>query len=227
MKRPPPFPFETLKLPNDCFIEAVRFHDAYFAAAPEGKDRWLQLFQFGSKIDDATTGTGHSVAIFQWKGRLDYFDTNQGIVALPVPPKQRNDMGKIAPLIYARYPHLQPVMPMLLCDVWQLKRPGLKGETEAVETEACRQALRVAQDLARVRETRVVRFSYLKDGQRRETAAAVFVFEGRLCLYVPDVGTILGAAPLASVNDLGLIRHKLARSFGPDAKLELILPAKK
>lgn len=218
----PPFAFEKLGLPNDCFIESVRFHDAYLASIPEGRDRWVQLFQWGARLDDDSLGTGHSVAVFLWRGRLEYYDTNFGTIRLPVDPTRRNDIAQFAPPIYGRYPKLRPTAPMLMTDVWQEKRPALRGDLEPVTTDAHRQVLAAARELARVRETRVVRFTYLKDNVRVESAAAAFNFEGKVCVYVPEVGTILGVDPLFSINNPTFLRFKLARSFGREAKVELV-----
>lgn len=218
----PPFAFQSLKLPNDCFIESVRFHDAYVAAFPKDKDRWVHLFHWGARNEDDVSVMGHCVALYVRHGRLEFYDANFGCIRLPVGPDHRTDITEFAPPIYARYPKFRPIRPELLTDVWHDKAPALRGDLEPAVSESHRQVLLAAHELAKVRAVRVVRFRYKKDGSELESAAAIFQFQGRMFFYTPEIGTAISVGKYASIDNLTVVQFHLVIMYGRDAKVQLV-----
>jgi hypothetical protein len=70
----------------------------------------------------------------------------------------------------------------------------------------------VAERLSRHRAVNVVTFTYGSAEQRQESAAAVFLFAGRYCIYAAERGTTPFRAR-GGVENLRLIRELLLRMF--------------
>ena len=219
-----PFRVERLGVPNDCFVESVRFHDDYFDGQQPGGSRWARVLDWGVFEKDFAFGQGHAVTIFQWRGSLFLYDINQGVRRLAVPVAQRDDIRAVTPPVFALYPKFKPVFPKYMVDAWQEHQPGLVGGDGGDLTASYIAARKVAQSLSKVRRVRLIRFNYTANGRRQQTAAAVFTFERRLCAYIPERGTLVTSVPLPSVDDLGVLWRQLSGALGPGSQVELVTP---
>jgi len=217
-----PFKFRALGVGNPCFVDSVRFADTYLGGRKAGGSRWVRVLRWGTLDDDYAMGPGHAVAIFQWRGGLFLFDINNGVRKLTVPPARREDLHEVTAAVLSLYPQVKQTGAMLLDDSWSRRRPGLRGALAGPATPGFRAAERVAKALAKCREVRVLRFSYLEKGKRRESAAAVFPFDRRLCLYVPERGTVMHKQVAPDLDDDRLILLKLERCFGREAQVQLV-----
>lgn len=220
-----PFKFAPLGVDNPCFVDSVRFADTYLGGKKGGGSRWVRILRWGTVGEDYTMGPGHAVAVFQWRGGLFLFDINHGVRRLAVPVERREDLYDLTAAVYSLYPEFKPTGATLLDDSWTTRQPGLRGADEGAVTPGYRDAHRVAKTLAKQRAVRLMRFSYLEKGQRRESAAAVFLFDRKLCVYVPERGTVVQKQALPSIEDDAQIRARLERCFGREAAVQLVAAA--
>ena len=77
---------------------------------------------------------------------------------------------------------------------------------------ALRDATLVGEKIARMRPVNVVRFSYGEGEPKQESAAVVFLFHGRYCVYVPELGTVPFRVR-TSVENIRIIQELLRRAF--------------
>lgn len=208
----PPFQPERLNVANDCLVESIWFYDQFRRHV--GDDAWVRVLQWGAKERDEVVA-GHAVAVFVYQGRLWAWDVNFGYLPLDLPPSQRNDVARVSALILAKYPGITPRYPLYRFDFPQPPDPHPPAVRRLDENGDVRDASVVAARLAGRRPVNLVRFKYVDNGRTRESAAAVFVFNGRYCVYVPDQGTVPFHVR-GSVRNLRLIQT-LLRRFHPGA----------
>lgn len=223
--RATPFKFEPLGVANPCFVDSVRFADEYLGGKRSEGKRWVRVLRWGTLDDDYSMGPGHAVAVFQWRGRLFVFDINHGVRELAVPTERREVLREVSQAVLSMYPQFRPVGAVALDDSWSTHRPQFRGGDDHKVTPAYRDAYRVAKLLGKRREVRLVRFSHLEKGKRRDSAAAVFLFARQLCIYIPERGTMVLKLMLPSVDDDDEIRRRLVRCFGREAEVRLEVPS--
>jgi hypothetical protein len=214
-----PFAFEALPVPHGCFVDAVRFFDAYhrgpLAGAP-GHGGWAKILQWGAR-EDFSIGPGHAMTVFVWQDRLHAFDGTGGFVALDLPAEAGAALERVGPPLFARYPQFDPVLPHYLDDRWLSPGTGVLRTGRPGNDAAWRHAERVAEALGQHRRVHLVRFTYRQGGEERASAAAVFLFQHRLCLYLPELGTMVTRVPVPSVDNLPLIESRLRRALGAES----------
>ncbi len=217
-----PFKFDRLEVANSCFVDSVRFADLYLGGREAKGSRWVRVLRWGNLGDDDSAGSGHAVAVFQWRGALFVYDINFGVRKLSVPTARREDRREIEAAVFSLYPQFRQTGAALLDDSWTTRRPALRGADDGPVTPAYRDGYRAAKILSKRREVRLVRFSYRDArGARRESAAAVFLYGRRLCLYIPEHGTVVQKQVLPSIDDDPLIREQLRRCFGAGAEVRI------
>ncbi len=206
----PPFKYESLKVRNGCFVDSVAFYDRYLAKKLGGKkNTWCRVLSWGVQEGDYQIGKGHAVAVFAAKDqRLWFFDINFGLRPLDVAFERRADYTDTAPGVFASYPQQKPIFVRYYDDFAQTppkKRPDFLFYHKNPDV---RDATKVAHELARRRPVRIVEFELKpEDGQPPQTTAAtVFFFQAKLCLYLPRAGThISKQSTLHSIDDLAYI----------------------
>ena len=206
----PPLNHAMLGVTNGCFVETVAFLDHWHETF--GAESWARMLQWGAKEDEEVVA-GHAVALGEARGALWAWDINFGWTKLPVDPAVRGDAVEVSKPILAKYPKVTARYPTLRHDFPQSpgKAPG-KAEQPGAAERSVRDALLVGQKLARHRPVNVVRFSYGAGESKTESAAAVFVFHGRYCVYVPEIGTVPFRVK-TSVENIRVIQELLRRAF--------------
>ena len=215
-KMTPPFTYESLGVRNSCFVESVHFYDVYRANNPEGGGGWVRVLQWGNEDGDYQISSGHVVAIYETEGKLCGYDVNLGFWPVAVPVGKQADLSEVGPEVFARYPQFRPVFARYRRDFEQevpLKRPAFLFKNENSDV---RDASRVASELGRFRPASAISFSYTDKGVGHESAAAVFVFEGRLCVYLPQGGTHVSSELVRVVHGFGPA-SAVIKKFYPDA----------
>jgi hypothetical protein len=204
-----PLAHAPLGVANGCFVETVIFLDEWREIF--GGDSWARMLQWGAREDEEVVA-GHAVAVAEARGRLWCWDINFGWTQLPVDPAQRDNAGTVARPILARYPKVTARFPTFRFDFPQnpAATPPVSQPTNA--NSSLRDASLIGEKLARHRPVNVVRFTRPGDGDAQESAAVVFVFHGRYCVYVPEVGTVPFRTRV-SVENLRLVQELLRRIF--------------
>ena len=206
-KPSPPFPHARLNVANGCLVESVYFYDQFLERF--GGDAWVRVLQWGAREDDEVVA-GHAVAVFEFKDQLWAWDVNYGFFPLDLPPAQREDVEKVSPLVLVKYPRITPRYPLYLFDFPQQPADNPPAaEPQDVDSDL-RDASVVAEKLARHRPVNLVQFSYLEGGMSKWSAAVVFLFHGKYCIYSPAKGTVPFRAQ-GSVKNLRLIQECLRR----------------
>ena len=204
----PLFRHEPLNVANGCFVESVYFYDQFQERF--GGNAWVRVLQWGAQENDETVA-GHAVAVFLHNDRLWVWDVNHGFLPLDLPPAQREEVDRISPLILARYPRITPRYPLYRFDFPQA--PAATAPTVLLldENSAFRDASVVAARLARHRPVNLLQYSYIDGDQTKTSAAAIFLFHGRLCVYFPESGTVPFLTRLKTVENLRQIQECLRR----------------
>lgn len=184
----PPLEHAMLGVANGCFVETVVFLDQWQERF--GKDAWARMLQWGAREDEEVVA-GHAVGLAEARDALWAWDINFGWTKLPVDVGAKENAAVVAAPVLARYPKVTARFPTLRHDFPQRGGNAVGGAAPVAGTNrAVRDALLVGEKLARMRPVNVVRFSYGSGETKRESAAVVFVFHGRYCVYVPEVGTV-------------------------------------
>jgi hypothetical protein len=209
----PPLPHARLGVANGCFVESVALLDDWQAAT--GPDGWSKLLRWGAKADEEVVA-GHAVAVVEAKGRLWCWDVNFGWSPLTVDLAQRDTEAAVAAPIVARYTRIQAQYPNYLSDFPQTAGPmpdhsALLNGTDQNPSLAA--VVAVAAKLGACRPVNIVTFNYGPEAARRPSAAVVFVFGGRYCVYIPEFGTVPTRAH-GGVENLRLIHDLLRRICG-------------
>jgi hypothetical protein len=204
----PPLQHAMLGVANGCFVESIAFLDRW--KETYGTDAWARLLQWGAREDEEVV-MGHAVAICESRGALWSWDSNFGWTKLQLELAQRENVAAVAAPVLKRYPRVTARFPTYRFDFPQT--PGTSAPAQLTVTNtSLRDASIVGAQLAKRRPVNVVRFSYGPDDARQESAAAVFVFHGRYCVYVPEAGTVPFRVR-GDVSNLRLIQELLRRGF--------------
>ena len=205
----PPMPHVPMAVANGCFVESVALLDAWHEKA--GAESWAKLLRWGAKEEEEIVA-GHAVAVLERQGKLWCWDVNFGWAALAVDATQREMVEVVAVPVVARYAKVKVQFPLFMADFPR----SSGGEIIAQLTHAnsaIRDASLVGERLARRRPVNVVVFTQGSGPAARENAAAVFVFGGRYCVYVPERGTVPFRVQ-GGVENLRLIQQLLRRITG-------------
>jgi hypothetical protein len=208
----PPLRYVPMGVANGCFVESVVFYDTLHETF--GADAWCRVLQWGAKEDDEIV-TGHAVAVFEQRGQLWCWDMNRGFTTLTVEPAQREEVEKVAAPILAKYSRITAYFPLYRYDFAQAPDPAPPDENRAVtQTDLVfRDALLAGARLAKHRPVNVVQFSFVVDGETRQSAATVFIFNGRLCIYFPERGTVPFRSHALAVQNLRLIQEAIRQQY--------------
>jgi len=210
-KMKPPFAYEPLSVRNSCFVESVHFYDMYLSRKIEGG--WVRVLQWGNQDGDYKISSGHAVAIYVADGKLCGYDINFGFWPIGVPVERRADPTDVGPRVFAHYPQFKPVFARYREDYMQevpAKRPDFLFYHA---NQDVRDATRVASELGRFRPVYVVEFAYMEKGLKQQSAAAIFVFNGRLCIYFPRGGTHISNSLVRAVDDPAAVRFVIGRLY--------------
>jgi hypothetical protein len=204
----PPLQHAMLGVKNGCFVETVAFLDRWSETQGEA---WARLLQWGAREDEEVV-MGHAVAICEARGALWCWDSNFGWAKLPVEAGQKERADAVAVPVLKRYPRVTARFPTYRNDFPQ--RPSAAPPTAQLTSTntSVRDASIVAAQLAKKRPVNAVQFSYGPEDAKQESAAAVFVFHGRYCVYVPEMGTVPFRVR-GDVANLRLIQELLRRAF--------------
>jgi hypothetical protein len=206
----PPLRHDMLGVKNGCFVETVAFLDRWTEA--NGAEAWARLLQWGAREDEEVV-MGHAVAVCESRAALWCWDSNFGWTKLAVDPAQREHADVVAPPIWRKYPKVNARLPLYRVDFPQPPSAVAPVAQLTNANTAIRDASIVAAQLAKKRPVNAVRFSYGAEGaEKRESAAAVFVFHGRYCVYVPEMGTVPFRVK-GDVANVRLIQDLLRRAF--------------
>jgi hypothetical protein len=204
-----PLRHEMLGVANGCFVETVAFLDHW--AEANGPDAWARLLQWGAREDEEVV-MGHAVAICEFRGALWCWDGNFGWTRLAVDAAQRDAADTVALPVWRKYPKVSARFPLYRVDFAQVASAVMPVAQLTNSNPAIRDASIVAAHLAKRRPVNAVRFSYGAGEEKRESAAAVFVFHGRYCVYVPEMGSVPFRVR-GDVANLRLIQDLLRRAF--------------
>jgi len=208
----PPFPHETLGLGNGCFVESVCFYDHYQEIF--GADPWVRVLQWGAKENDETA-SGHAVAVFELRGQLWAWDINFGFLPLDVPLDFRDDAARVASRIVTKYPGIVPQYPLYRYDAAPQQPEAHLPEVLAThEVAAFRDATLAGARLGAHRPVNVVQFSYVDgSGATLQSAAAVFIFNGKVCVYFPEHGTYPFTMLHVTIFNLRQLQQAIRRQY--------------
>ncbi len=204
----PPLTHAMMGVANGCFVETVVFLDRWKEANGEA---WARLLQWGAR-EDAEVVMGHAVAVCEARGALWSWDINYGWARLPIEVTQRDSVELVAMPVLKRYPKVTARFPTYRHDFAQTAALSPPVAQMASANTAVRDASIVGAMLARHRPVNVVRFSYGVGGAKEESAAAVFLFHGRFCVYVPEIGTVPFRVR-AGVENVRMIQDLLRRAL--------------
>lgn len=204
-----PLPHAMLGVANGCFVETVAFLDHWREA--KGPDAWSRLLQWGAKEEDEIV-MGHAVGICEAQGALWSWDINYGWTRLPAATAAREQVEVVAAPVLAHYPKVTARFPTYRFDFPQAAGGAIPAAQPAHPNPSIRDASIMGAALARHRPVNVVTFKRLEGGAGKESGAVVFVFHGRYCVYVPELGTIPFRARGGTEN-LRLIQELLRRSY--------------
>jgi hypothetical protein len=202
-----PLRHDMMGVANGCFVESVAFLDHWHETF--GAEAWAKMVQWGAKEDEEVV-TGHAVAVAETRGKLWCWDINFGWTQLAVDGAQRENVEVVAAPILAKYPKVSARFPTYRNDFAQSPSASPPVAKAADANASVRDASVVGERLAKHRPVNVVRFTYPENGETKESAAAVFVFHGRYCVYVPEYGTVPFRIR-GSVENLRLVLDALRR----------------
>jgi hypothetical protein len=205
----PPLRHEMMSVANGCFVESVAFLDHWHEVF--GGEAWARMVQWGAKEDEEVVA-GHAVAVGEARGKLWCWDINFGWTPLAIDAAQRENVDVVAAPILTKYPKMSARFPTFRSDFPQSPAAAPPAAQTGHENASIRDASIVGERLAKHRPVNVVRFSYAVNGETKESAAAVFVFHGRYCVYVPENGTV-PFRTRGSVENLRLVQEALRRLF--------------
>lgn len=205
----PPLQHPMMGVANGCFVETVAFLDHWADAM--GPDAWARLLQWGAREDEEVV-MGHAVAICERQGVLWSWDINHGWNPLPVDIAQREAPEKVIVPVLTKYPRVAARYPIFRFDFPQTPAAAVPAPKLADPNTSIRDASIVGATLARKRPVNVVRFAHGAGEVKQESAAVVFVFHGRYCMYIPEAGTVPFRGR-GDVANLRLTQDLLRRMF--------------
>jgi hypothetical protein len=202
-----PLSHPMLGVANGCFVESVIFLDHWHETA--GADAWARLLQWGAREDEEVV-MGHAVAICEARGVLWSWDINFGWNRLTVAPADRERPETVAVPILSHYPRVTALYPTYRFDFPQAASATPPVAQPAHPNASIRDASMVGAAIARHRPVNVVTFRRQEGGEEMESAAVVFVFHGRYCIYIPEFGTVPFRAR-GGVDNLRLVQELIRR----------------
>jgi hypothetical protein len=205
----PPLTHAMMGVANGCFVETVALLDQWRDA--HGTEAWARLLQWGAREQDEQIA-GHAVAICEAGGVLWSWDINHGWTRLAVEPAQKETPAAVIAAVLRKYPRVTARYPVYRFDFPHTATGGAPAPQLETANAAVRDASLVGAKLAQKRRVNVVRFSHGPEGEKRESAAVVFVFHGRYCVYAPEMGTVPFQVR-GDVANLRLIQELLRRMF--------------
>lgn len=205
----PPLQHAMMGVANGCFVETVAFLDQWKEA--NGPEAWARLLQWGAREDEEVIA-GHAVAVCEARGALWSWDMNFGWAKLAVDPAQREKVETVAAPVAAKYRKMTIRFPTYRSDFPQTaaKTPVVAQPGNA--NASIRDASIVGAQLAKHRPVNVVVFPYGTGETKQESAAVVFLFHGRFCVYVPEIGTVPFRLR-GGIENQRLIQELLRRAF--------------
>ncbi len=203
----PPLNHEMMGVANGCFVETVAFLDHWHETF--GRGTWARMMQWGAKEEEEVVA-GHAVAVCESGGKLWCWDINYGWKPIPLDAAEREQPEAVAVPILKRYPGVSARFPTYRVDFEQVPAGSPRVAQPAEKHPSSRDASIAGARLAKLRPVNVVRFTHGGAEAKQESAAAVFVFNGRYCVYVPELGTTPFRAR-GSVENLRLIQQCLQR----------------
>lgn len=205
---PAPFPYESLGVRDGCFVESVAFYDDW--RRQQGPDAWVRLLQWGAREDEEIVA-GHAVAVFEDRGQLWAYDINFGFLRLPVAVNVKEDVSAVAAPLLERYQRFQTRHPTYRHDFPQQPGSSIDNVSAAGMVPGLAEVLHVAEKLGRARPVKVLVYDYPTGGEKLAAAACLFLFHGRLCVYVPGHGTVPFRARALSVENMRQAQELLRR----------------
>jgi hypothetical protein len=140
------------------------------------------------------------------------WDSNFGWTKLTIEMAQRDNAAVVAVPVLRRYPKVSARFPTYRFDFPQTASGAVPVAQLTAANTSVRDASIVGAHLSKKRPVNVVRFSYGAEEAKKESAAVVFVFHGRYCVYVPEIGTVPFRVR-GDVANLRLIQELLRRGF--------------
>lgn len=206
-----PFPHARIGVANGCFVESVAFGDTLQELF--GGETWYRVLQWGAKEDDEVVA-GHAVTVFDYKGKLWSYDINYGFTQLATDLAHREDVATVAKEVTAPYlARVTPRYPLYRQDFRQPPDGKIPAPFDGVVDTNLRDAGLVAERLAKHRPVALVEFTYPKGDETVRSAAAVFVYGGRLCVYTSENGTVPFRTTMLSVRNLRQLQDLLRRVY--------------
>lgn len=205
----PPLAHAMMGVANGCFVETVAFLDHWKEA--NGADTWARLLQWGAREEEELVA-GHAVAVCEARGALWSWDINHGWAKLAIEPAKREDAAAISVPVLAKYPRITARYPTYRHDFPQTASATPPVAQPGNTNTGIRDASIVGARLAKHRPVNVLRFTYGTGEEKRETAAVAFLFHGRYCIYVPEMGTVPFRLR-GGIENQRLIQDLLRRAF--------------
>lgn len=209
----PPFHYESLGVHNSCLVESVHFYDLY--RRKMGAGSWVRVLEWGNRNDDYRIFSGHAVAVYVVDGKLFGYDVNFGFFDTGVPAERRNDLTEVAPAIEKFYAK-EKSTPVLerYCEDWVVHEPAKAPAFLFYHpSRDVREATRVASELGRFRDVKVVEFDFMTRNLKQTSAAVAFVFNARLCVYFPRGGTHVSNFLIRDVRDAYMLPDLIKRIY--------------
>lgn len=188
-----PFNYAPLGARNSCMVESVRFYDAFRASNPGGTGGWALVLQWGNSAGNLRqVALGHAVAVCLVQDTLWMYDVNFGFVPLRTPAAKRDDLPAIQSEILAKFRQTKPGYVIHHQNLMPVPARLPQKFTYVTGNADVREATKVASEIGRHRVTRVAGFVYHDSNARRTqaSAAALFEFNRKLCVYFPSQGTL-------------------------------------
>ncbi|HEV8073304.1 MAG TPA: hypothetical protein VGP21_04150 [Opitutaceae bacterium] len=208
----PPFPHETLGVSNGCFVESVCFYDHYQEIF--GADPWVRVLQWGAEENDVAV-SGHAVAVFELRGQLWAWDINFGFLPLEVRLDSKDNITQVAAPLVAKYPGIVPQHLTYRYDAApQQPETHLPEVLATHEVRAFRDATLAGARLGAHRPVNVMQFSYVDgSGDTLQSAATVFIFNGKVCIYFPEHGTFPFILPNLTIFNLRQLQWAIRQKY--------------
>jgi len=211
-----PFNYAPLGVRNSCLVEAVRFNDAFLTPARGGPHGWVRVLQWGNDAGNLRHITlGHAVAVCLVGDTVWMYDVNFGFVPLRTPVGKRDDAAEISAEILAKYRLTKPAYLIYHQNLMPLPVQLPQKFTHMTGNADVREATRVASEIGRHRRTRVAGFVYQdkQTGRTQLSAATLFEFSGRLCVYFPSQGTLTTELHADSLEDVRKVAALVRQAY--------------
>lgn len=206
-----PFYYEPLGVRNSCLVESVHFYDLYRKKVGEGG--WVRVLQWGIREGDFRISAGHAVAVYVADGKLFGYDINFGFWELGLPVEKRTDLTEVAPRVERHYPQYRTAYERYREDRVFYTPPKPPEFLFYHKNPDIRDATRVASELGRFRNVRVVEFDFEENGVNVVSAAVAFVFDARLCVYFPRQGTHVTGEIVHDVKNASTVEAVIRRAY--------------